>query len=153
MVTYKSTAVTSGLMPDLALAGVVLVRTASVLISTATPEIATSVLTINDVLQMVPVPEGAQIIDIQIQIDSLMAPSGIVNIGDGGDPDRYFESLNFPTQSKGFGYLTHANVGFNKVYQTNDTIDITFLSDQNDSGHTLTMNVWYKMQGSIDDES
>ncbi len=153
MVTYKSSAVNSGLMPDLALAGVVLVRTAEVLISTATSEIATSVLTINDVLQMVPVPEGAQIIDIQIKIDSLMAPSGIANIGDGGDPDRYFENMNFPTQVKGFGYLTHANAGFNKVYQTNDTIDITFLSDQNDSGHTLTMNVWYKMQGSIDDES
>ena len=41
--------------------------------------------------------------------------------------------------------------GFNKIYNTNDTIDIVPVCII-DSGHTLSMNVWYKMQGSIADE-
>ncbi len=149
MATYKSAAVNSGLMPDLALAGVILVRTGTLTIG---DEIGTTYVTADDALQMVPVPEGAQIIDVQVHIDSApTSPGAQLDVGDGGDTNRYFADIVIPTQSRRFGYLTQMGAGFNKIYNTNDTIDIVPVCII-DSGHTLSMNVWYKMQGSIADE-
>ena len=163
MTTYKSDAVTAGLMPDYSRAGVVLCRTGEHLI---TVDLATS-----DVVQMVPVPKGAQILNVQVFNDTAGGKLEMFSfdVGDAGDVDRFFDGVSFGYHDTGSA-LTMSRVldmghihgclvgkaGFLYTYTGNDTIDILVTANSTatggNSGWTVGMNVFYKMAGSIADE-
>jgi len=120
---------------------------------------------IADVLQMVPVPKGAQIIDIKLAWTALSA--GVFNVGDADDPDRFFLALvaNDVGRISMFGGFdgstnsdedavcgaTKANLGYE--YTVADTIDITLTSAAVEASDEITMAVLYKVEGGIADET
>jgi len=119
----------------------------------------------DDVIQMVPVPKGAQIIDILIGWTALSG--GTFDVGDGTTADRFFDGLtaNDIGRVSMFGGFngsaaaaegvcegaTKANLGYE--YTAADTIDITLISGDVESGDEITMMVLYKVQGGISDET
>jgi len=144
MTTYYSAAVLAGLMPDLALAGVVLCRSGSY---TATAELATGA-----VIQMVPVPKGAKIIEINGTV--VGAASGTsIDVGDGGNDDRYIDGFSQGSLGSIFSWSddgVYGGVGY--TYSTADTIDVTAKATLA-SGAVLKINVLYKMTGTLADET
>jgi hypothetical protein len=147
MTTYKSDAVTAGVMPDFAQAGVILCRSA-----TYTPAAA---LAAASVIQMVPVPANCQILDIQAWwTGGTDATAGYIDIGDADDPDKYFDGKSV----KANFFMSQANnassaaTGWFETYSTSDTIDVTVVTSALGTNGTLGMNVFYKMLGTIGDE-
>ena len=120
---------------------------------------------IGDVLQMVPVPKGAQIIDILLAWTALSA--GVFNVGDGDDADRFFLALvankigrismfggfdnETNTDETAVRGTTKANLGYE--YTAADTIDITLTSAAVESADEITMMVLYKVEGGTADET
>ncbi len=147
MTTHQSTAVTSGLMPDKTIPGLVLCRTGH--ITTANDNMVSG-----DTLEMVPVPNGAKIIDLQVAIDTAISGATGTEIGDGTSNGRFLNGVSF-----GDGNIM--SLGADGVigclgyeYEQDDTIDI-FLrkaATKVPTSTKITMNVWYKMAGSLEDE-
>ena len=154
MTTYKSTAVTSGIMPDLALAGVLLCRTG--FYNNAAQDNIIS----GDTLQMVPVPKNAQIIDIQISISKtagtldFTAATGC-HVGDGSSGTRFMDDASLGTTEILTMIANGKPSAIGYTYdEGNDTIDIAFSSAATvlETSALIMMNVFYKMAGSIKDE-
>jgi len=147
MTTHQSTAVTSGLMPDKTLPGLVLCRTAS-------KKTANDDMVSGDTLEMIPIPKGAKVIDIQVGIDTELPGATGTEIGDGTSNGRFFNGVSFGTgdiMTLGADGVVGA-LGYE--YEQDDTIDI-FLKKAATKVPTsvrFTMNVWYKMAGSLEDE-
>jgi len=148
MTTYKSDAVESGLHADKTIPGLVLCRTGRY--TTEDDSLVSA-----DVIQMVPVPVGAQVIDVDFYCSGDAALATGIDMGDGGDPDRYFAGLTF-TGDHVYGKSAMNPVGFDKVYSTDDTVDIVLVKTAADTkvptDIEFVVNVWYKMQGALDDE-
>jgi len=118
-----------------------------------------------DVLQMVPVPKGAQIIDILIAWTDLTG--GTMEVGDGTTADRFFDGLTADDVGRVsmFGGFDNsgaaaegvcegevkANLGYE--YTVADTIDITLTGATVAASDEITMMVLYKVQGGIADET
>ena len=82
-------------------------------------------LSTGDVVQMLKVPSGANIINVEFYTDVLTGGNYTVTIGDGLDPDRYFTSLSTgSTSSINRLTLVTGTVGYS--YSAEDTVDITF---------------------------
>jgi hypothetical protein len=143
MGTTKSNAVISGIVPEQELAGVLQCRTIE-----HTPG---ADLPASDIVQMCPVVPGMKIIDIKLSFEAFGA-SRTLDIGDGGDVDRFFDGLDVSAVGKATQYVGGANAGLNHKYSAEDTIDITVLGGTWPSGVTVKMNVIYKMAGAIADE-
>ena len=155
MSVLKSTAVTQGVMPDLATAGVVLQREG---LYVTTARIAASTT-----IQMVPLPAGAMVRDIQVAISTAFSdPGATVDVGDGGDDNRYFDNLVLKTGS-GNSMASRSALGtpaagtsaapaWGKTYSTQDTVDFHPESALS-TGVTLKCVVEYVMSGSISDET
>lgn len=80
-----------------------------------------------DILQMVPVPRGARIIDVTLSatdLDTNGTPTITMLVGDGGDNDRFITSSTIG-QTGGVARL-NAQTGFLYEYTADDTIDVTF---------------------------
>jgi hypothetical protein len=120
--TYKSTQVTQGDTPRAVSPGVF--NAYGYYIATG------SSLIINDVIQMVKVPIGARILQIDLystDLDSDSTPAVTLSVGDGTTPARFITAstvgqaggnIHFPSVST----TTAAGVGYQ--YTVNDTIDI-----------------------------
>src|SRR5574343_9145 len=92
MATVYSPAVLAGIMPDFTQAGVVLSRFSKYT--------QVALIDVADVVQMIPVPKNCRIIDVQVWLASPCGSAGLtVNIGDGGDTDRYFAARNLGSPS------------------------------------------------------
>jgi len=119
----------------------------------------------SDVIQMVPVPAGAQIIDVLVQWTAL-ASSCTFDVGDGNTADKYFDALDGDAVGRASLYggmdaggaldeneieYGVANVGYE--YTSADTIDITLHTAGTESGDKITMIVLYKVEGGIADET
>ena len=155
MTTYSSAAVNAGIMPDYSKAGVLLSRTAVFTLGTDTGGIS---LAAADVVQMVPIPKGAQIINILCENNCGL---GIYNVevGDGNSNSRFFGYVftGVIMRNDFFNANTLArdpNSASVYTYTEDDTIDWTFLSSglTEMSGFTIAMTVIYKMEGEIKDE-
>lgn len=83
-------------------------------------------LVINDVIQMCKVPSGARILDIEVYCDDLdtnVAPQLLLEIGDGGNTDRFVEACTLG-QDASFVRGIQTKDGFCYQYTDDDTIDI-----------------------------
>jgi len=143
-VTVQSDAVKAGIMPDANTpAGVVLSRT-----ETYTETAARDA---NSIVQMIPIPKYAQILDIHVYI----ADSGdgrTCDIGDGGDPDRFFDGLD-PSSAAIRKTLVADGVPIAPYeYTADDTIDVKWLGDTLEEGQVITMTVFYRMGNTIADD-
>jgi hypothetical protein len=145
MTIYKSAAALSGLCPDMAMAGNVLNR-----LGVYT---ATEALLVGDVIQMVPVPKNAMILDIKGTVAGAAASTEI-DVGDGDNPDHFIDGF---TTGTGDGFIFNwvedgDYAGMYRKYTTNDTIDIT-LKSALAAGATLKLDANYKMLGTLSDET
>ena len=146
MATRQSTAVKSGLMPDYTLPGMVLCRTA---------KFTDKEMTSGETLEMVPVPKGAKIVDINFAIDSATGVGcSEAEIGDGASQGRFFDGLSL-TAVQAFalaGEGVPGSIGFQ--FTVDDTIDIFIGKAATGvaTGNNWVMNVFYKMAGSLEDE-
>lgn len=84
MATFKSDAVKSGLMfLGTAQPGCVLCRSGQM----------KAQFTAGDVVELVPIPKGAMVLDVRVVNEALDACTS-VSVGDKDDPDRYFAALD-----------------------------------------------------------
>lgn len=155
MSTYYSEAVKSGVRLDsTSPPGIVLARSATFTIAASGGD--ATALAQNDVIEMVPVPKGAQIVDILTQwsdLDSAGAPT--MDVGDGDDPNGYFENLDITTAGRAhLASSTVVNYSIGKEYAENDTIDVKIMdASPNATSGTINMVVLYKKEGGIADET
>jgi len=143
MATFQSEAVKSGIMPDHSLAGVVQCRTVEY---TAAAEMA-----IDSVIQMVPMKTGMKVLDIHVSWTAL-GTGVLVDIGD-ATIDRYFDGVD--AAAAGSKTLIADGVpaeGLNYKFTIDDTIDFKNLVAVIPAAAVIKMNVYYKMQGVIEDE-
>lgn len=81
---------------------------------------------INDVVQMLKVPKGAVVVDVALGADDLDtngSPAITLDVGDGGDPDRYIAASTI-AQTGAAPVQTMLKTGFGFAYTADDTIDI-----------------------------
>ena len=160
MTDYTSDAVDAGIMPDYSRAGVLLSRTA---VFTTTADLLS-----RETIKMVPIPKGAQIINIMVENNSLCQWCGLASlqVGDGNDTDRFFKDV-FTGGAAG-GAQVNRNDFFSAntlqrdplashvyTYTADDTIDLFLGGTENNTGltgTTIAMTVVYKMEGEIGDE-
>ncbi len=150
MTAYKSAAALSGIKADLAAAGVMLCRSAEIVTG---DEFGIESIGLTDSIYMVPIPKGAMILDIKMLQDSIFTSDGMTwNVGDGGTEARYGATVlpaldTFPI----LGWKQFAMMG--RIYDSDSTINIVPLCSDVDSGHCIRMHVYYKMTGTIVDET
>lgn len=145
MATVQSDAVVSGITPDHARAGGVLNRIGEYIVTT-------TALSANDVIEMVPIPASARIVDMKVGFSGANNDSTL-DVGDASDVDRFFDGL--PTgmlDNKFTQFADGTTNGFNYKYTAQDTIDIKVLTNDLDVGTRLDLNVQYVIVGTIDDE-
>lgn len=145
-VTVQSAAVKSGIRLEHRVPGMVICRTGDY-----TETVARDA---NSVVEMVPVPKGAQILDIQLYISDAGA-SRTADVGDGGSAQRYFAALAVNTgplrkSLKVDGVATYIA---NYKYAEDDTIDVKWLVDTLEVGQKIHMEVYYKMADTVADET
>ena len=158
MTTHQSTAVTGGIMPDHAKAGVVFCRSSE-------HTTADDSLVSGDTLQLVPVPSGAKILQVVFYTDALPANTTGCDLGWGGDPNGFLATMTCTGQRMHF-YPGSANtgdtqtyfgnsVGFLHTFTADDTIDLTIPTADTKipTDVTFKLAVWYKMTGTISDET
>lgn len=139
------TAAVSGTMPTPAGAGEVVCRSAE-FTTDGTTTVATPA-TIN----MLPVPKGAMIVDIQFYTTDT-GTATVADIGDSVDPDRFWVDLDTASAA----VLTSlwqdgAATGVGHVYAADDVISVV-LDTSLPVSSTVYMNACYKMMGAIGDE-
>lgn len=151
MTIHKSDAVTAGIMPDHALAGVMLSRSAEFVTSDDS-------IVSGDTIQMVPIPKNAKILMIDLYYSDLPDGCTGTDVGYGGDGDAFLSTIpvtgaNF-VRWPGSGYDNNTAGAYLHTFTADDTIDIALTSAPTKipTSQNIYMNVVYKMVGSIDDE-
>ena len=144
-VTVQSDAVKSELRVDDRRAGVVLCRSASFEAGAAYDA--------NSIVQMVPVPEGAQILFITMYVGD-SGTGRTFDVGDGTTVDRFFDGIDPSSGPIRIDLLNDGDAAYiaNYEYTADDTIDVKWLGDTLESGQKIQMNVFYKMGDTIADE-
>jgi hypothetical protein len=151
MTTHQSAAVLSGIMPDYAMAGVVLSR--DEVYVTADDSIVSG-----DTLQMVPVPIGAKILDVIVYHTIVEATHGtVIDVGYGGNGNAFLTTTATAVRTKSMVGTIGATApdGFLHIFTADDTIDISFpkTNTKIPTSQHFKMTVIYKMTGTIADES
>jgi hypothetical protein len=87
----------------------------------------TAALTVNDVIQMIPVYAGEMVVELRLICDDLDTGTALVlDVGDGDDVDRYIDGTTIGqtggTVAMGSGITTAKTMGH--VYTADDTIDV-----------------------------
>jgi len=144
----QSAAVIAGVMPDSYEAGRVYCRSAKF---TAPAELAA-----DSVIEMVPIPKNAMILDIKFQTSAAFhSATTTMDIGDGDDVDRFFDGVDVNAGACNGELWSEGDVAtcFNHVYSADDTIDAKVLGEVMDADVEITMDVYYKVLGSIKDEA
>lgn len=99
-----------------------------------------------DILEMVKVPAGATIQEIILSTTGSLGGTSTVEIGDGGDTDRFFAAANFGNGAAGLVRLGVAG-GHGYKYTSEDTIDVRIATNATPAtGAVVTMTVIYTMQ-------
>jgi hypothetical protein len=113
--------------------------------------VATTPLANTDVVKMVPVRAGEQVVGGWLIVDDLdanVSPTITLDVGDGDDPDRYVDGSTVPRTGgviefgSGIAVTAAGGTAFNKVYTADDTIDVTIsaaVATAPAAGQTLTM--------------
>ncbi len=104
-------------------------------------------VTANDVIQMVKIPAGANILDVKVSGDGTTTNlAATITVGDGNSATRYITA----TSASGAMVLAGINSivgGLGYEYSADDTIDITFsaVSVGSATATTLVVSVLYTM--------
>lgn len=160
--TNYTDAVTAGVMPDHVIPpGVVLSRTGTYT--------ATADLDANSIIQLIPMPKGAQLINLLIAYSALGA-SRTIDVGTGGDVDMFMDGVDVTNAGQvawgcAVGGAT-ANTAASLVhganwlaatwpyeFTANDTIDAKILGDTFPNAGVITAVALYKVEGAIADET
>jgi hypothetical protein len=144
-VTVQSEAVKGGLRPDDRRAGFVLCRTGYYK--------AAAALDANSVVEMVPVPKGAQILDIHMNVSDSGA-GRTFDVGIGGAVDKFLDGVDPSSGPIKTDMHEDGDAAYIENYQftEDDTIDVKWLGDTLEQNQVIHMNVFYKMGDTIDDE-
>jgi hypothetical protein len=152
MTTHKSDAVNTGIMPDFARAGVVLCRT-----SEFTNDAA---IACGDTIQMVPIPKYAKVLMIQLGFNTVEAGATACMVGYGGDTNAFADPVLMTADNVKIFPANVANqaafTGFLHTFTADDTIDVAVPHAEGNvtaDEAQINMAVWYKMTGTITDES
>lgn len=152
MTTHKSDAVNAGIMPDFLQAGVVLCRSA--LFETEDDSVVSG-----DTIQMVPIPKGARVLAVQMYYSDLPDGTTGTDVGYGGDADAFMVTVpttgnNFVSWPNGAYDNNTSDVAF-YTFTADDTIDVSIPTavTKIPTNQYLYMNVWYKMTGTLTDET
>ena len=154
MTTHKSEAVTAGIMPDFAQAGVVLCRSAEFVTSDDS-------IVSGDTIQMVPIPKNGKILSLDVYYSALPDGTTGCDIGYGGDPDAFMATVPMTGDNMqhwpGSSYDNNAAaIGvFLHTFTANDTIDIAIPTavTKIPTSQAIYMSVYYKMVGTLTDET
>ena len=142
--TLFSTAVEGDMAFDGGPVGAVLCRSAYYAPSTVSPAA-------DSVVQVVPIPKGAMILNIVVHV-----PAGVsctVDIGDGDDVDRFFDGLAAGANAT-LADDAASTASWNYIYTAADTIDMKVLGAAYGATNATKMDVYYKMvDGFIADEA
>lgn len=144
MAILQSTAVVAGLMPDYARAGGVLNRYASY-------TVATTALAADQTVEMVPIPEGAIIIGMGVNLASAQSDCH-VSVGFGTSTTFFFASQDGAADFSKSLFGDGVSTGHNYTFTAEDTIDIIVLESAMAIGTRVDLNVQYVM-GNIADEA
>lgn len=103
---------------------------------------AAAALAANSVIKMMPVKAGTKIIDMKVKF-SAFGTGRTVDIGDGGDVDRFLDGGDVAAA----GVLScSASAGFFHEYDADDTIDITVLGGTMPLDGTIELTATYTMR-------
>lgn len=148
MTTHKSDAVTAGIMPDFAQAGVVLCRSCEYT--------SDAVIACGDTIQLVPVPKNSKVLMIQLAYNTVEAGATGCMLGYGGDTDAFNDGLDLTADNVKMLMPAKASyAGFLHTFTADDTIDLALPSVAGDitaAQAKISCAVWYKMTGVLDDE-
>lgn len=101
--------------------------------------------TASDVLQLVPVPRGARVIDVVLaatDLDTNGTPTITMTVGDGGSANRFITTSTIG-QTGGVARLNN-QLGHLYEYTADDTIDVTFgVASATFASGTITLTVTY----------
>ena len=78
-------------------------------------------LTASDVIQALDIPEGTFVSHVAIDVMTAEGAAGVVDVGDGDDPDGWDEDVDINATGKTVGDGAYAG---GKWYAADDTIDI-----------------------------
>lgn len=89
---------------------------------------AGSALVVNDVIQMVPIPVGARVVSCTLHttdLDSNVSPAVVLDVGDGGDTDRYIDGST-KGQTGGTDFIGTGITTLTQAYTytADDTVDV-----------------------------
>lgn len=102
-------------------------------------------LELNDVLQIVKVPRGFQVMDVVLSttdLDTGGSPTIELSVGDGGDTDRYISGTGSTIAEAGGGYARLSNIaGHGYIYTADDTIDVLVATGPATGATTGTIKV------------
>jgi hypothetical protein len=165
MATYESDAKESGVCPDSCIpAGIVLSRTGTYT--------STGALAASSIISLVPMPIGAQLLDVLLAWTALGAGRtidlGIADTGYSGyDVDMFFDGL--AAEYAGYARWGAAMINGSAAacvhgaqfladkwpyeFTANGSIDATILGNTFPSGASITCVAIYKQEGAIDDET
>lgn len=102
---------------------------------------AAAAVAANGVIRAVPVKAGTKIVDMKVKFTAF-GTGRTVDIGDGGDVDRFLDGGNVAAA----GVLScSAAAGFFYEYEADDTIDITVLGDTMPVDAVIEIIVTYVM--------
>lgn len=102
-----------------------------------------------DIVQMVPVPKGAVIIDINALVLAPVSMTYTLAVGDGNSATRYLASATGGTQT-----IIRATAGLGYSYSTDDTIDVSWTVIGSASiSSTVRLSVLYSMDQTTDGNS
>jgi hypothetical protein len=101
-----------------------------------------------DVIQMVPIPRGAQILELNLTF-GLGGGATTINVGDGNSTGRFAASM-----STNVATVQRATAGLGYSYSADDTIDIVIGTATSASAvGTYRLTVFYAFDGAADGNS
>lgn len=101
-----------------------------------------------DVLQMIPIPKGAMVIDTQFQVNGHTGGNGTLQVGDGNSAARY------STNSYSVSAVGRMVQGLGYSYSADDTIDVTFSAVTTGTAvGTIRLTVLYSFDNATDGNS
>lgn len=108
--------------------------------------------TASAVVQMIPVPKGASINEVQLTVDGAGSATYIFNVGDGTLNNRFISLVSATVGSAITRMTVPGGAGYS--YSAEDTIDITFGGAGTTSAQgTVRLTVWYSMDQANDGSS
>lgn len=106
----------------------------------------------HDVLELVPIPRGAMVLDVRLMNEALDACT-TVTVGDRADPARYGAGLDLSAEGVRSLLCEGAVGAFSHVYADHDVLTVTVPAAQT-TARAVCAHVFYKMaEGSLTDEA